>query len=136
MISTGRWVIAVLFAVGGLAQIGMGVAYLLGWLKPDLEAMAFPAAEEDLVVTLVGAVSILVGALLALTAWGVYGWRSWGRILTIVLCALNLVGLVILSFQGPLQPAAIVSGVITVLLLVWLFNSRVIAAFAAGGKQG
>lgn len=135
MISFGHWVTTGVLALGGVTQVAAGVAYWMGWLKPDLQAMAAPPGQEELTITLVSVVSLLVGSLLAVTAWGVFAWRSWGRILTIIVCAINLLGLVLLSFMVPLPVAAIVSGAVTVLVLLWLFDPRVVTAFAAGGRQ-
>ena len=135
MINAGRWVVAGLFALGGVVQLIAGAAYLAGWVKPDLEAMAPPPGMEEVGVRIAGVVSLLVGIVLLVTAWGLHSWRRWARSVTIVLCAVNLLALVVLAFSTTLPVQAYVSGAFTVAILLWLFHSGVLAAFAVGGQQ-
>ncbi|MGH9805288.1 MAG: DUF7144 family membrane protein [Candidatus Acidiferrales bacterium] len=135
MISAGRWIVIGLFALGGLVQIFAGLAYLLGWVKPDPEVFAPPPGMEDVAVRLAGVISMVIGLLLLITAWGLHGWRRWARIVTIVLCAINLLGLVVLAFSAPLHMQAYISGAFTVAILLWIYHSGVTEAFAAGGRQ-
>ena len=134
MISAGRWVVIGLFALGGLIQVFAGAAFLLGWVKPDPEVFVPPPGMEDVAVRLAGVISIVVGLLLLLTAWGLHGWRRWARIVTIALCAINLLGLVVLAFSVPLPMQAYVSGAFTIAILLWIYHSGVVEAFAAGGR--
>lgn len=132
MVKIGRWLAIVLLGLGGAGQIAVGIAYLAGWKKvPELEEMPVPPGQEGLIVGIAGVVTILVGAVLALTSWGLYNWRPWARVIAIVLCLLNLFSLVFLSFATVLQAEVIVSGVLFVALLLWLFDPGVQAAFAA-----
>ena len=135
MISAGRWIVIALFALAGLSQVGAGVAFLMGWVKPDPAVFAPPPGMEDAAFRIAGTVSILAGLLLVITAWGLHGWRRWARIVTIVLCGINLLSLVVLAFSLPLPMQAYVSGAFTVAVLLWVYNSEVVEAFAAGGRQ-
>ena len=121
--------------LGGLVQVGLGIAYLSGLMKPQTEGIVVPPEMEPLLGPITGVISIVIGLLVGITGLGVLRWRRWGRILAIVLCGLQLLGIVIVSFLRPLPLASIVSGVLIILLLVWLFHPRVQAAFATGGPQ-
>jgi uncharacterized membrane protein (DUF2068 family) len=124
-----------LFALGGLVQLVAGVAYLAGWTKPDPEVFAPPPGMEELALRLVGAVSIAVGLLFLINAWGLFGWRRWARTVTILLCVVNLLGLVVLAFAETLPLQAYVSGAFTVAILLWIYHGGVVEAFAARGLQ-
>lgn len=135
MIQVGRWVVSILFALVGLAALLMGAANLAGWMTPQTEGMEVPAGQEHIFVTAVGVGRIIAGLAFVLAAWAIYRWRSWGRILAIVLCVLQLFGLVVLSFRARLDIISIAVGVVAAAILIWLFNSGVQVAFATGGKQ-
>ena len=134
MISAGRWIVIGLFALGGLTQILAGAAFLVRWVKPDVAVFAPPPGMEDIAVRIAGIVSIVVGLLLFITAWGLHGWRRWARVVTIVLCGINLLSLVVLAFSVPLPMQAYVSGAFTIAVLLWIYHSGVVEAFAAGGR--
>lgn len=133
MTSAGRWIVIGLFLLGGLAQVVAGAAYLTGRIKPDPQLFAAPPGMEELAVRVAGVVTLIVGLVLLLTAWGLLTWRRWARIVTIVLCALNLFGLVVLAFSAPLPPVAYVSGAFTVAILLWIYSADVVASFSSGG---
>ncbi|MFQ5778259.1 MAG: hypothetical protein ACE5IP_09670 [Terriglobia bacterium] len=131
MINAGRWLVTLLYGLGGGAQLIVGMMYLGGWQEPELERLTVPPGSEELIAAVAGVVSILVGLVLGLTAWGIFTWRSWARIVAIVLSVLNLLALVVLSFQAPLTIAAIISGVLVVVMLAWLFSSETRERFLA-----
>lgn len=133
MSSAGRWIVIGLFLLGGLAQVIAGVAYLSGRVKPDPQLFAAPPGMEDIAVRIAGVVTLTVGLILLVTAWGLLTWRRWARIITIALCALNLFGLVVLAFSAPLPPVAYVSGAFTIAILLWIYHSDVMDAFGVGG---
>lgn len=131
MINAGRWLVTLLYGLGGGAQLIVGMMYLGGWQKPELERLTVPLGSEELIATVAGVVSILVGGVLVLTAWGIFTWRAWARVVAIVLAVLNLLALIVLSFQAPLTIASILSGVLVVMMLAWLFSSQTRERFLA-----
>lgn len=135
MTQAGRWLTIAFFALAGVGQVVRGVGYLSGLWQPGLEGVAVPAGMEGSVVKVAGVVALVVGLLHSLVAWGIYAWRSWARIVAIVLSLLALGGLVVMSFTMALPFRLLAAGGLTILVLLWLFSSRVGAAFAAGGRQ-
>ncbi|MFQ5662881.1 MAG: hypothetical protein ACE5HL_03515 [Terriglobia bacterium] len=135
MIRTGRWVVSLLYGVTGIVQLATGGAYLAGWKKPPMEGVTVPPEAEALVAPVVGVFSIIAGLIFGLTAWGIFTWRSWARIVAIILAGLNLLALVLMSFKVSLPVGSIVFGIAVILVLIWLFSPGVQAAFAARGKQ-
>lgn len=102
-----RWI-----TVGGHEQIGGAAATTIGVVAG----------------VIFGIFAILVGA----TAWGLWGLREWARIVAIILSSLSALSrLRVLTLHlGPIvSTSALISLAISVLIVWYLFQPKVVAAF-------
>jgi len=135
MINAGRWILVAVSALYGLSQILAGAAFLTGAVKLPMDETQIPPGQEQLFVWLGGGITLIMGFLLLLAAWGIWSWRSWARFICIILAALIMLSIVVISFQRPLPASIYVVLAVTVAVLAWLFNSEVVAAFRSRGQR-
>lgn len=107
----GITILAILAIIGGILSILAGIAQL----APG--AMAF------------GVVSLVLGVLYLVYGFGLWQLKGWAWLLAVVVNALSVINFVVQVISDGFAPGRIVSLVISVLILVYLFSASVRKAF-------
>ena len=110
---TGITILAVLYAIQGLYAIAIGgiIFSTLGGFLEDFVGDIF----ETLGFVCLG-VSVVIGIIYFLIAWGLWTLKTWARILAIIFAVIGL-------FMFP------VGTIISIILLWYLFKPEIKAAF-------
>ena len=134
---TGVTIIAILSFLGAAACIMLGLFSFVGGavIAKMLANMPGMSALGGSIVAALGVVFLLIGALYAITGYGLWALKNWGRVIMIVLMALGLVfGLLgLVAVFSNFTAGAIVMQVIRLAICAWilwyLFQPNVKQAF-------
>jgi uncharacterized membrane protein (DUF2068 family) len=134
---TGVTIIAILSFLGAAACIMLGLFSFVGGavIAKMLANMPGMSALGGGIVAALGVVFLLIGALYAITGYGLWALKNWGRVIMIVLMALGLVfGLLgLVAVFSNFTAGAIVMQVIRLAICAWilwyLFQPNVKQAF-------
>jgi uncharacterized membrane protein (DUF2068 family) len=134
---TGVTIIAILSFLGAAACIMLGLFSFVGGavIAKMLANMPGMSALGGSIVAALGVVFLLIGALYAITGYGLWALKNWGRVIMIVLMALGLVfGLLgLVAIFSNFTAGAIVMQVIRLAICAWilwyLFQPNVKQAF-------
>jgi len=134
---TGVAVIAILsFLFAGLCVLGALLFFVGGaFVGQILANMPGISALGGSIVAAVGVVFLLIGALYAITGYGLWALKNWGRVIMIVLMSLGLVfgliGLVAVfsNFTAGMAVGQVIRLVICAWILWYLFQPNVKQAF-------
>ncbi len=128
-----RWAIAGYFVAWGIYELVLGVGLLLRFDERILAGMSFDPVEDarGLLVTLAGVLLMLFGVFLGFTAWGIYRWHRWARVVVILTCVYNLGLLAYWAYWG--GPQSLIGGVVSLGVLFWAFHPEVQQRFVAKG---
>jgi hypothetical protein len=126
---TGITLIAILGFIGGILAILFGGLVLAVASSGILNT--YGVGMFSGVVSLVGGGLVVVGLMVIFVSWGMWSGKSWAWYLAVVLYALGVVFGVVSLIGGGLF--GIVSLLIAILLLWYMFRPHVKAYFGIGG---
>ena len=134
---TGVTIIAILSFLGAAACVMLGLFSFVGgaFVAQILANTPGMSALGGSLVAAIGVVFLLIGALYAITGYGLWALKNWGRVIMIVLMALGLVfgllGLVAVfsNFTAAMVVGQVIRLAICALILWYLFQPNVKQAF-------
>lgn|SRR5882724_7089623 len=134
---TGVTIIAILSFLGAAVCILMGLLSFVGgaFVAGILKNMPGVGNMAGGLVAAFGVIFLLIGALYAITGYGLWALKNWGRIITIVLMTLGLIfgllGLVAVfsNFTAGMVVGQVVRLVICAWILWYLLQPNVKQAF-------
>lgn len=78
---------------------------------------------------------LIFSALCLLSAWGIFRWRKWGRIIAVILCLIILFAAVFSVILRGSQPVDIVTVSVMLLVVIWLLLPAVGEMFRTKREQ-
>ncbi len=128
----GVTILAVLQLIGGIANLLFGITSLFFGGAIVVSGAAASTGSPAVIgpmMTLFGALFIAIGVFGLVLSYGLLNLQQWAWKLAMALAAINVVTHLISLFQGSNVPGAIVSMVISGLILYYLFRPNVKRGF-------
>jgi len=126
---TGIAILAILGFIGGILAL-LGGALFIAVAGSGI-LTSYGVGMFSGFVSILGGVIIVLGLFTLFVSWGMWSGKSWAWYLAVVLYAIGLIGGLVILVAGGI--VGIVSVLIELLLLWYLFRPHVKAFFGIGG---